>query len=278
VNKDWDIVFQLTFLENGFWWNYSRERFQIAGGKNQDNFIIGMTDIGGVSDILASLRGTHNLLTDLMMEPDKVHIMQKKILEDWFRVYFELDRIIRNHQEGKSAWMGIWCPEDWYPLQCDFSAMISPVMFREFVLPHLKQQTEKLPYSIYHLDGPGQIPHLDLLLTLDRLTGIQWVPGSGAPDYDSETWDPLYRKILDSGKRLVLSGVPFHKIETILKRIGTRNILITSYCAYKQDADRLIKKYKRARCFNTETQEKNREQYKIIAGACLNSIIQKDNN
>ena len=38
--------------------------------------------------------------------------------------------------------MGLWAPMRWYPLQCDFSAMISPDMFAEFVLPDLAEQCD----------------------------------------------------------------------------------------------------------------------------------------
>ena len=34
--------------------------------------------------------------------------------------------------------MPIYSEKPYYPLQCDFSAMISPDMFEEFVLPELR--------------------------------------------------------------------------------------------------------------------------------------------
>jgi hypothetical protein len=55
-----------------------------------------------------------------------------------------------------------------------------------------------MDYAFYHLDGKGQIPHLDLLLSLPRLRGIQWVPGDGNPP--PEHWLPLLKRIRDGGK------------------------------------------------------------------------------
>jgi hypothetical protein len=55
--------------------------------------------------------------------------------------------------------------------------MISPQMFERFVLPDLLACCEFLDYAFYHLDGKGQLPHLNMLLALERLRGIQWVPG-----------------------------------------------------------------------------------------------------
>ena len=36
------------------------------------------------------------------------------------------------------------------------------------------------------LDGKGAIPHLDSVLTLDKLNGIQWMAGAGQPDGGSD--------------------------------------------------------------------------------------------
>ena len=51
------------------------------------------------------------------------------------------------------------------------------------------------------MDGIGQIPHLDSLLKIDGIKGIQWVPGSGAPE--EQNWDDLLTRILDAGLKLL---------------------------------------------------------------------------
>ena len=58
--------------------------------------------------------------------------------------------------------------------------MISPAMFERFVMPDLVACCDHLDHGFYHLDGKGEIPHLDLLLSIPRLRGIQWIPGDGA--------------------------------------------------------------------------------------------------
>ena len=42
----------------------------------------------------------------------------------------------------------------------------SPGLFREFMHPVLCEMTERISYSLYHLDGPQAIPHLDTLLAV----------------------------------------------------------------------------------------------------------------
>ena len=43
-------------------------------------------------------------------------------------------------------------------LQCDFSYMISPNMFKRFVVPDLTACCDHLDYGFYHLDGKGELP------------------------------------------------------------------------------------------------------------------------
>jgi len=108
-------------------------------------------------------------------------------------------------------------------LQSDFAYMISPRMFERFVLPDLAACCEALDHGFYHLDGKGQIVHLDMLLSLERLRGIQWVPGDGQPP--PEAWLPLLKRIVDAGKRCQLSVSPEGAL-TIVREIGGRGFAL----------------------------------------------------
>ncbi|HEX7541596.1 MAG TPA: hypothetical protein VF352_05645 [Anaerolineales bacterium] len=59
--------------------------------------------------------------------------------------------------------------------------MISPKMFERFVLPDLETCCAAMDHALYHLDGKGQLVHVDTLLSTPRLRGIQWVPGYSKP-------------------------------------------------------------------------------------------------
>ncbi len=102
-------------------------------------------------------------------------------------------------------------------LQSDVSYMISPKMFARFVLPDLESCCAALDYAFYHLNGKGQIPHLEYLLALPRLRGVQWVPGDGNPPV--EHWLPLLKRIRDSGKLCQVTVSP-HAALTILRELG----------------------------------------------------------
>jgi len=238
----WEDVERLEFKEDGEWWQYTKYITRLSIERGKDKFIVGTTDIGGVLDVLSSFRGAKNLLIDLIEEPERVLYMSDKILRSWFKVYDDLYSMIKEYQEGTSAWMGIWCHKRWYPLQCDFSYMISPKMFEKFVAPYLIEQCKWLDYSIYHLDGPGEIPHLDILLDIPELTGIQWVPGEGNPQCDSPRWFPIYKKILTHNKLLVLQSFDDkNNISRIFDEFSGKGMLIFTWFDSETGAKEFLK-------------------------------------
>jgi hypothetical protein len=188
----------LAFDPENVWWRRVKaltaafvERY---GGRLQ----VGHTDLGGNLDILASLRTTSGLLFDVTEQPAEVRRLVQRTTELWLRYYDELDGVVRPTCRGTTSWAPIWSTGKTYMLQCDFSYMISPRMFERYVLPDLVACCEHLDHGFYHLDGKGEIPHLDMLLAIPRLRGIQWIPGDGQPTPDQ--WLPLLKRIRDGGK------------------------------------------------------------------------------
>jgi len=240
--KEWDkIEKRIEFDSENIWWKKTCKMTSVSTQRGIGKFFTALTDLGGSLDILASLRGTQELLFDLVDSPEQIKKISKKINELWFRYYLELYNIMKDVQEGTITWMGIWAPKRWYPLQCDFSAMLSPKMFEEFVLPGIEEQCKWLDYSVYHLDGPGQLPHLDMLLEIKDLNAIQWVPGAGSEPTISPRWFPYYKKILSKGKGLVLVEVKPEEVETLINELGPKGILIQTNCDTQEQAEQLLK-------------------------------------
>ena len=102
---------------------------------------------------------------------------------------------------GHSQWFNVYGEQPGYILQSDFSYMISPDMFKAFVAPELDSSAKRMHNALYHLDGTGEIPHLDMLLAMEGIRAIQWVPGDGPAQ--SMDWSELIARILAGGKKLL---------------------------------------------------------------------------
>ncbi len=242
IIKDWDKKPEIKYRLDTEMWNIYQNIMDNALKNAKNNFMVGVTDLGGNLDIAASFRGTETLLYDLMDYPDEVKSLVYDIDSIWFKYYENIQGQINKNMEGSSGWMGLWCRQNWYPLQCDFSAMISPLQFEEFVKPSLTREAKFFDKSIYHWDGPGELPHLDHLLDIDALTGIQWTPGAGNYDVCNEIWFPLYKKIQLKGKNLVLLGAKPANVEKLLENLSPKGLYISTACSSEDEARELIKK------------------------------------
>lgn len=237
--KPWSELEGLKFNLENYWWRKTKNITIKVVERSLGRFMVGITDLGGILDILASLRGTLNLIKDLFYEGFKVRKLSNLILDFWHGCYEELYRIIESSIGGSSSWMGLWCHKRYYPIQCDFAYMLSPSKFKEYALPTLEEQCRRLDYTVYHLDGVGQIPHLNLLLSIKELNAIQWVPGEGKPGPESLEWLTLYRRIQEAGKNLVLD-VSLKGLKPLLRELKPRGLLVKVWAGSQSEAEKIL--------------------------------------
>ncbi len=206
------------FDPNNIWFRRVQEIY-VAGMKRwQGQVLMAMTDLGGSLDILSTFRPSEKLLLDLYDYPHEVKRLLWEAHEVWHKYYQTLNSVLQPTNPGYSDWSGIYSEEPSYMLQCDFSYMIGPEMFDEFVNPELVASCTRLHHSFYHLDGKGQLPHLNSVLSIPNLDGVQWVPGAGNPN-DSH-WPGVYQKIVSAKKKIQLFG-GFDVLDKVINQIGT---------------------------------------------------------
>jgi hypothetical protein len=116
-------------------------------------------------------------------------------------------------------------------------------MFGEFMVPVLTEMSERVSYCMYHWDGPGAIQHLDHLLSIPRLGLIQWTPGSGVEPVHHRRWWPLFHRIVEAGKKVILIGGFNVEIVAELKREfgeGLKQIALKTWVKSKAEAEAII--------------------------------------
>ena len=190
----------------------AREQLRLGDGK----FLVQFPDLIEGLDTLAAIRGTERLLVDLIERPEWVQQCLRRITDLYFRYYDVLYDWFRDEVGGSYWWM--WAPGRMAKFQCDFSAMISPGMFAEFMVPVLTEMCERVSYVMYHWDGPGAIAHHDHLLSIPGLDMLQWTPGAGVEPSFHERWYPLFHKTVEAGKKGIMMGRMTPEIVRGLKR------------------------------------------------------------
>jgi hypothetical protein len=129
-------------------------------------------------------------------------------------------------------WMGLASEERHDVLQADFLALVSPRMAEEFILPNLRKEAAFLDRSIFHLDGPGALDKLELLLDIEELDGIQWVPGAGRPA--AAHWLPLLERVQARGKVLFVTSPP-EEVQTLVESLDPRGLAIGVEGAFEDE-------------------------------------------
>lgn len=201
--EDWNKLEKLKFNPDDVWWKKHLEMVTRARELAGNDFVLGLPDIIENLDILAAMRGAQNMIFDIMDEPEMVHKRIGEIDDLYFQYYDPMYDLVKDENGGCCYTMfQIWGPGRTAKIQCDFSAMISPDQFREFVKPSLEKQCENLDYSLYHLDGPDAIRHVDAVMEIKELNALQWTCGAGQPDGGNKRWYPIYDKVVKAGKSL----------------------------------------------------------------------------
>jgi len=240
ILNNWRDSYKVKFDHENKLWKITKQLTKFACEKGKNKFLVSFADLGGVMNIIESLRGTEKLCMDLIENPEEVKELRDSIIKVWIKCCDELFDIINKYQEGTLGWFPAWSPGKMCPLQCDFSALISPKMYEEFVAPEIQTLARHLDNSIYHLDGPDAVKHLDIILNIPEINAIQWVPGKGAPP--AIHWIPMLQKIQKKKKSLFVYAEEARQVEHLISELSPKGLLISVSCNSEEEARTLVKK------------------------------------
>ena len=204
--------------------NLHKDLLRACKRRAQGHYYVGMPDLMEGLDVLAALRGTDQVLLDTVMHPEELESELQQVNDIYFKVFDELYDIIREGDEMAFCYFSLWAPGKCSKLQSDISTMISEDDFRRFVVPYIREQCQRIPYTLYHPDGVGAIRHLPALLEIEELDAIQWTPGVGQPQGGDPQWYDLYRRILNGGKSVMACWVKPEELRPLLNAIGTEGV------------------------------------------------------
>lgn len=237
--RDWAQLDQVAFDRRGRWWRLCQRLLEEAGRRFDGDCILGLTDIHGGGDAVAALRDPQQLALDMIDHPAEVKRAMKLVEKVWFQVYEGELAVIRKYSEGVTTWMNLWHPGTWYPVSCDFICMISRPMFREFILPELLAEINYLDRSIFHLDGPRALTHLDDLLAIPKLDAIQWVPGANSGPITQ--WFPMLKRIQAAGKGLQIHISP-DELDAVMAELSPKGLCLCTSASSIEEAEAIIKR------------------------------------
>ncbi len=247
--EDWNDIEPIRFNPDNKWWKTHLKLIHEAKEMAGEDFLVNIPDLIENVDILSAMRGPQPFCYDLVDEPEQMKRLVDQLDDIYFTYYdamYDLVKLV----DGSVSYTAfqIWGPGKTAKIQCDFCALMSPVQFRQFVQPSLRRQCQTLDHSLYHLDGPDAIKHVDALMEIEELDAVQWTAGAGQPDGGNLKWYPIYDKVIGAGKCMWISIYDgdyedwVASAENLVKRYGSKRLFLLFPIMEEVQAEALIAK------------------------------------
>ena len=119
--------------------------------------------------------------------------------------------------------------------------MISDETFEDLFIPGIIRVCQHVDRSIYHLDGPQALCHLDRLLEIPDIHAINWTSGAGQ-DYWAD-WIHVYQRIQNRRKALELM-IPAKDFDLLFESLHPEDVWISSVSGVsnQEEAEAVLKK------------------------------------
>jgi len=237
----------IGFDPDSIWFRRGIEYTQSAVKRGKGKYLVESLDVDGGMDTAAGLRGAEKLCMDLLDCPENVGRLLEKIREGNRQVVERLYETVKDSQGGMINTYKIYAPGKSYNMRSDFSFMISPDLFREFVLPYMIKESETAEYIIFHThtedieyNSKNRLKYLDVILDIPKIHAVEWhCPG---------TWSEVrfagFKRILERGKMALTWAAPEQILE-MTKRLGkierNRVLYITETSRVKEAEELLLK-------------------------------------
>ena len=233
--EEWNRILKMQPDFNNPYWQAVEQMTDLAIELCDNRFIVGMTDLHGSYDILAALRDPQRLCMDLLDCPELVRRAGEHVAQGYVESFNRSYKKVSAAGFGSTTWCSTYHSGPAYVPSCDFWCMVSPEIARKMIFPTLQLEIEPLERSIFHLDGPDALRHLDLMLELPQLDAVQWVYGAGHGC--AAEWMPIYRRIRQAGKSLQLIAHDAADALAVLKQLGPKGLWITIQTPFPSAAE-----------------------------------------
>lgn len=194
---------KLPLPEESLWHKKYVEFTTLLSQRSEGRFPIGQPILRGISDMIGALVGQGELPFYFLDEPVKMKEICKRLNQVFLQVVEEQQENVPQFYGGYSiGFYDLWCPGKCIWFQEDLTSLLSPQIYREYILECNEVVCNKYEYSMMHLH-PSSFYLLDDLLNIEGLKVIQINKDIGGPSVLEMV--PIFKKVLEK-KRLCIWG------------------------------------------------------------------------
>ena len=234
---DWERFIDTPPDFNNVYWLAIEEMITLAAERFAGRFYVSMPDLHGSFDMLAGLRGPENLCLDIVDDPELVRRASMHAARAYVEAYRRLYKRLSALGQPSTTWCSYLHDGTAYVPSCDFWCLVSKEIGEDLIRPTIEFEMAQLDRSIFHLDGPQALHHLDLMLRLPRLNAVQWVYGSGHGR--AMDWLHVYRRCLAADKAVQIIAEDANDALGVLRELGPAGLWLT-VCTPFANVDRAV--------------------------------------
>jgi 5-methyltetrahydrofolate--homocysteine methyltransferase len=232
--EDWDAVLPIRLHREHPLWQRMLRFYERGAERLAGKVLLSPPDLHTNMDLLMAARGSERLCADLLDRPeviDRAMVSARAVFRELWDVVVRAGKL---DERGISN--GLYSMEGAAVLSCDFSYMISPAMFRRWVLPALLEESETVKHMYYHWDGPGALVHFDALMSIPRLHAVGYVP----PPFERHSdYIELYKRVQAAGKGVHVWGLP-DEMKRIHKELRPEKTMYSTWVDTPAEADAVV--------------------------------------
>lgn len=201
------------------------------------------TRMRGISDLLAIVYGNEMMVYKMIESPSEVHNVCGILTELWINFgLIQLEHIPCFHGGTGSFYYNMWTQGKAVWMQEDASALLSPQLYEEFILPCDKKIISAFEGSFMHMHPTGFYPYRQLSQT--DITCLELHIDEGGPNAE-ELFD-VHKLIMSRKPMLIWGKIAEKDMDWIFSKLDTLGLAVMTAVEDAAQAQYLWDKYIKA--------------------------------
>jgi hypothetical protein len=146
---------------------------------------------------------------------------------------------------GADRWgsvRGPYSPGRCNTIACDIAAVLSPELFREFVMPAIEDEADYLDHAMFHIDGPDMLKFLDDVLAVRGIQVINLVPGVQTRGKRFAEWTDVFRRVQSAGKIMQIYDVTPEEVKALSRELHPERLYFSpTGVRTREEAEELLR-------------------------------------
>lgn len=201
---DYEALDDLDLSESNPWRKKYLQFARALRERYGDRLPVGQPILRGVSDMIAALRGSGQMILDLYDWPEHYRRLGRMCCDLLLSLIEEQHAVTGPFQGGyEIEQFSLWSRGPTIRIQEDASALVSPDLYVRFLQGEDRRLAAAFPYNLIHLHA-SSLFILEQILDIKELRCIQINKDVGEATIEKEL--PFFKRVQTEGRRLLIRG------------------------------------------------------------------------